>query len=433
MEFYNIIIVILLIVITAFFVASEFAIVRARRTRIEQLAEQGNKDAIAAKKIIGNLDGYLSATQLGITMTSLGLGWLGEPTVKAIIDPIIKLFRVPHALENTISFIISFALITFIHVVLGELAPKTFAIQKAESILLSVSRPLIIFNYVLFPFIYLLNGSANLFSRMFGVKPANENEKVVTEEELRLILSESFEGGEINQSEYRYMNKIFEFDDRTAKEIMVPRTEIVCLYTQNSFKENMEIMRAEKFTRYPVADGDKDRLIGLVNIKQFFNEHVTETEGDLNDYIHPIITVHESIPIQRLLVKMQKDRVHMAVLMDEYGGTAGIVTAEDILEEIVGEIRDEFDEDEQPRIQKLSPTKVVLDGKVLISEVNNLFGLDIDDTDLDTIGGWILFQTVDVAEGTMIDYEDYRFTISEVDGHTVKKVEVEAIKKESSS
>ncbi|MDR7072075.1 hemolysin family protein [Fictibacillus barbaricus] len=428
MPYINVLMIILLIILTAFFVATEFAIVKVRKTRIDHLAAEGNKNAIAAKQVIENLDGYLSACQLGITITALGLGWLGEPTVQAFLDPLFKKAGLSEGLTHTLSFTIAFSFITFIHVVLGELSPKTFAIQKAEAISLAIARPIITFYKVMFPFIFVLNGSANLFTKMFGVGPAGEHEAVHTEEELRLILSESLEGGEINQSEYRYVNRIFEFDDRVAKEIMIPRTEMVCLFLDNSSAENLAIMREEKFTRYPVATEDKDHIVGLVNIKEFFNEHFNNQEYDLHDYIRPIITVHEHTPIQKLLVKMQKDRTHMAVLVDEYGGTAGIVTVEDILEEIVGEIRDEFDIDEVPEIQQITPTKTIVDGKVLISEINAMFALDIDNSEIDTIGGWVLTRPIDLENESEFEYESYHFTILELDGRQVKRIQIENIK-----
>lgn len=433
MPIFNVLMIIILIVLTAFFVVTEFAIVKVRKTRIDHLASEGNGKAIAAQKVLGNLDGYLSACQLGITITALGLGWLGEPTVEIFLRPVFERAGLTEGLTHTLSFSIAFFLITFLHVVLGELAPKTVAIQKAEAISLATAKPIIGFYRVMYPFIFLLNGSANLLTRIFGISPASEHEVVHTEEELRLILSESLQGGEINQSEYRYVNRIFEFDDRIAKEIMIPRTEMVCLFLENTSEENMAIMREEKFTRYPVGNDDKDHIVGLVNIKEFFNEHFSRQDFNLEEYIRPIITVHETIPIQKLLVKMQKDQTHMAVLVDEYGGTAGIVTVEDILEEIVGEIRDEFDVDEEPEIQQISSDKTVVDGKVLISQINELFALDIDNSEIDTIGGWVLTRSIDLEKNHSFLYESYRFTILELDGRQIKKIGIEKRNEQTSS
>ncbi|HEX6922502.1 MAG TPA: hemolysin family protein [Bacillales bacterium] len=423
MAIVSIIIFILLLVLTSFFVISEFSIVRVRRPRIEYLASQGNKKAKAVQKIVRNLNTYLSASQLGITLTALGMGWVGEPAVGGLIEQLFETAPLPDSVLRTVSSIAAFLIITYLNVVLGELAPKTFAIQRTEKTALLIAQPLIGFHLLLFPFIWVLNTSSNLVTRLFGVDPAEDDEVVHSEEELRFILSESYQGGEINQAEYRYVNKIFEFDDRMAKEIMVPRTEMVALYKDKPFAENMEILRENKFTRYPVADGEKDRIIGLVNIKELFTENL-RGEIEVEDFVRPIITVIETVKVKQLLLRMQKERVHMAMLVDEYGGTAGLVTVEDILEEIVGEIRDEFDDDEKPMIQQVGSNRTVLDGKVLISDVNGIFGLDIDDSELDTIGGWVLTQKSEVQPGTTFDYGKYHFEIKNMEGYQVKEIEV---------
>jgi CBS domain containing-hemolysin-like protein len=281
----------------------------------------------------------------------------------------------------------------------------------------------------MFPFIWVLNGSARVVTGIFGLKPASEHELAHTEEELRIILSESYESGEINQSELKYMNKIFEFDDRVAKEIMVPRTEIVAASVEKSFQDNLETMSMEKYTRYPVVNGDKDHVLGMINLKEIFTDIFSLSEEErkkstIDKYIRPVIQVIESIPIHDLLIKMQKERVHMAILVDEYGGTAGLVTVEDIIEEIVGEIRDEFDQDEVPEVQKKGEGHYLLDGKVLIYEVNNLLGLDIDDTDVDTIGGWMLTENIDIQQGESIILDGYEFFAKEMEGHLIRVIEI---------
>ena len=348
--------VFIIIALSAFFVASEFAIVKVRSTRIDQLVEEGNKRALAAKKILSNLDEYLSTVQLGITILSLVLGWIGEKTVSHLLMPVFSFIHITGPSVHVISTILAFLLITFVHVVVGELAPKTVAIQKAETISLLTSRPLILIHRILYPFVWLLNTSSRLVTRLFGLKIVNENELAHTEEELRIIVSESYKSGEINQSEFKYVNKIFEFDNRIAKEIMVPRTEITSLSKEDSFDELLQTIREERFTRYPVIDGDKDHIIGMVNAKELLTDLLSDSDRNkstLNSYIRPIIRVIDTIPIQELLLMMQKERIHMAVLIDEYGGTSGLVTVEDIIEEIVGEIRDEFDMDEVPLVRKI--------------------------------------------------------------------------------
>ncbi|MEH7331782.1 hemolysin family protein [Neobacillus drentensis] len=422
----NLITIAMLIAFTAFFVSFEFAIVKIRGTRIDQLVGEGNKNAIAAKKIISNLDEYLSACQLGITVTALGLGWLGEPTVEHILHPLLVGLNLPESVSSIASFVIAFASVTFIHVVVGELAPKTAAIQKAEAVTLIFARPMILFYKIMYPFIKALNGSARSILGIFGMKPASEHEAAHSEEELQLIISESYKSGEINQSEYKYVNNIFEFNDRIAKEIMVPRTEIVAFDKSQTLAECLETVKSEKYTRYPVIDGDKDNIVGMLNLKEVLTDYIVgkNLETPIEHYVRPVIQVIESIAIHDLLLKMQKDRIHMAILMDEYGGTAGLVTVEDILEEIVGDIRDEFDADEVPEINKINDNKTIVDGKVLIEEINDLFGIDLDDEDIDTIGGWILSKKMDVFEGEIINYGDFDFKVLEVDGYHIKSLEI---------
>ncbi len=424
----------ILIALTAFFVATEFAIVKIRTTRLDQLVTEGNTKAVAARKVVGNLDEYLSACQLGITITALGLGWLGEPTVEHLLHPLFVELDLSESVSSILSFIIAFALITFLHVVIGELAPKTLAIQKAEAVTLRIAKPIMFFYKIMYPFIKTLNGSARIFTGWFGLKPASEHELAHSEEELRLILSESYKSGEINQSEFKYVNNIFQFDDRTAKEIMVPRVDMITLDKSETVKESIAVVTEENYTRYPIVDGDKDSVVGMVNMKQVLTDFVNGKNPDasLEEYVRPVIQVFETMPIHDLLLKMQKERVHMAILIDEYGGTSGLVTVEDILEEIVGEIRDEFDEDEVPDIKKVDENRTILDGKVLISEVNDLFGLNINDEDVDTIGGWILSEKIEIKMDDEVSVENYRFKILEIDGYHVKSLEVLKVKNEES-
>ncbi|MEC2077340.1 hemolysin family protein [Metabacillus fastidiosus] len=426
MDIVNLLLVAILIALTAFFVASEFAIVKVRGTRIDQLIAEGNKQAITAKKVIDNLDGYLSACQLGITITALGLGWLGQPTIVRLLSPLFERYEIPSSFSQLISFAIAFSLMTFLHVVVGELAPKTLAIQKSEKLTLWLAKPLILFYILMYPFIWALNGSARFITGLFGLKPVSEHDAAHSEEELRIILSESYERGEINQSEFKYVNKIFEFDNRIAKEIMVPRTEIITLSIDEPIKDQLNIVKNEKYTRYPVVDGDKDHIVGLVNVKEVFTElvHNKDSSYSIETYIRPIIQVYDSIPIHELLLKMQTERIHMAILIDEYGGTAGLVTVEDILEEIVGEIRDEFDTDEVPLIQKITEDQYIIDGKVLVSEINDLFGLNIDDTDVDTIGGWVMTERYDVQKDEIIELDDFIIRVSDMENHHIRYLEI---------
>ncbi|MFN3090987.1 hemolysin family protein [Bacillus pumilus] len=423
----NVFLVILLIAATAFFVVTEFAIVKIRGSKINQLIESGDKRAIHVQKLISNLDEYLSACQLGITITALGLGWLGEPTVEHFLHPLFEELGLHSALTDILSFIIAFVIITFLHVVVGELAPKTIAIQKAEAVSLVTAKPLIFFYKVMYPFIKALNGAARGIVKLFGFHSVKEHEVAISEEELRLILSESYEKGEINQSEYKYVNKIFEFDNRVAREIMIPRTEISAIEVEQTLEDMTHYMLNERYTRYPVIKEDKDHVIGVINSKDVFKASFLNQDVTIEDLMRPVIRVIESTPVQELLILMQKERIHMSVLVDEYGGTAGLVTVEDILEEIVGEIRDEYDQDETPHIVKKGDFHYVMDGKALIDEVNDLLDLAIENDDVDTIAGWMMTHKFDFEIGDMIEAEGCEFTIIDAEDHHIRTIEIKKV------
>ncbi|MCA1053728.1 hemolysin family protein [Rossellomorea aquimaris] len=426
----NFFLLMVLIALTAFFVATEFAIVKVRTSKIDQLIAEGRKGAVSAKKVVSHLDEYLSACQLGITVTALGLGWLGEPTVEELLHPLFEYISLNDSLTDVLSFGLAFAFVTFFHVVAGELAPKTVAIQKAETITLLFSGPIILFYKVMFPFIWLLNGSARVFVGLFGIKQASEHELAHSEEEIRILLSESYESGEINKSELHYVNNIFEFDERIAREIMVPRTEMVTISRGATFKDIKEIISSEHYTRYPVVeDGDKDHVHGFINVKELLTARlVNELEGEnLEPFIIPIIRVIETIPIHDLLVKMQKERVHIALLLDEYGGTSGLVTVEDIIEEIVGEIRDEFDQDEIPEVQKLGENHYIIDAKLLLHEVNDLLKTDLFHDSIDTIGGWFLEECMKQQNREIKTENGFVFTVHKGDDHHIQLLDVKKI------
>lgn len=413
----------LLLLFTAFFVATEFAIIRMRASRVQQMVDEGLKNAVAVQKVTSHLDGYLSACQLGITITALGLGWLGEPTVEQLLHPVFGWLGIEGNAGSIISFLIAFVVVTYLHVVLGELAPKTVAIIKAEQISQLTAPAIIIFYKAMFPFIWLLNGSANKLVRLLGFQPASEHE-AHSEEEIRFILNESYESGKINKSEFGFVNRIFEFDERLAREIMVPRTDMVCLYVDYPREENIAIIRREQYTRFPLAKGDKDTIIGIINTKHLFLQDYDDREVDLRKIVQPALSVPDVMPISQLLRMMQLERVHLAILLDEYGGTSGLLTIEDIIEEIVGEIRDEFDADEEQEIVRLEQEHYLVDGKALISEVNEATGLSLGSDEADTIGGWLYQKQPRLPEGESWSYGNATFVIKERDDHRIRKIEV---------
>lgn len=427
------IIFVILLALTAFFVATEFAIVKVRQSRIDQLVAEGKAGSQSAKQVTTHLDEYLSACQLGITVTALGIGMVGEPTFEFILHPLFETVGIPTDYIKAFTIGGAFVIATFLHVVVGELAPKTIAIQKAEKITLMFSKPIQIFYKILYPFIWALNGSARLLLKLIGMKPASEHELSHTEEELRLLLSESYKSGEINMTELKYVNNVFEFDDKIAREIMVPRTDIVGFEQSATFEEVLTQVSEERYTRYPVYEGDRDNIIGFLNIKDFLTGGMTNrinpAQFKLIDYVNPVIRTIETIPIQDLLQKMQKERIHIAILLDEYGGTSGMVTVEDILEELVGEIRDEFDDDEIPEVRKVADGHYILDSKMLLDDVSKLLFVEFDVEGIDTIGGWYYTEDTDLSLEHTLKHQGYEFWIKEKEGHQLHYIEVKKIVK----
>ena len=417
-----------LLALTAFFVATEFAIVKVRQSRIDQLVAEGKAGSLAAKQVTTHLDEYLSACQLGITVTALGIGMVGEPTFEFMLHPLFKSLGLSPDYIHIFTIGAAFLIATFLHVVVGELAPKTIAIQKAEAITLAFAKPIQVFYKILYPFIWLLNGSARLLLRLIGMKPASEHDLSHTEEELRLLLSESYKSGEINKNELNYVNNVFEFDDKIAREIMVPRTDIVGFEVNDTFEEVLTQISEERYTRYPIFEGDRDNIIGFLNIKEFLTQgmknRIQPETFRLVDFMNPVILTIETTPIQTLLQKMQKKRIHMAILLDEYGGTSGLVTVEDILEELVGEIRDEFDEDEIPEIRKIGEGHYIIASKLLLSDVEKLLFVEFEVEGIDTLGGWYFTADTDLDLSKSIYHQGYYFSIYEKEGLLIHYIEV---------
>ena len=420
----NLLLFTILIILTMLFVGSEFAFVKARMSRIHSLVEQGDKRAIRVEKMINNLDYYLSACQLGITVTALGLGWIGESTFEVILHPLFNLVGVPDAVQTVTTVAAAFIIVTFIHVVVGELAPKTVAIQYAEKMALGLSGPLYFFGTILKPFIWTMNGAARGLVRLVGIKEM-PTEQAHSEEELKVIMTESYQSGEINQTELAYMHNIFSFDERTAKDVMVPRTQMITLEEPVTVDQVVETIKEYNYTRYPVTEnnGDKDNIIGFINVREYLTNHVSDEHVAAGDYIHELPVITESSRISDALVKMQRESVHIALIIDEYGGTAGMITMEDILEEIVGEIRDEFDEDEELDVIKVDDNLYHINGRVLLDDLEDDFKITFEESeDIDTIGGWMQSINTDIEEGGYIDTAEDRWQVLEVENHSIKQV-----------
>lgn len=406
--------VIVLLALTSFFVAAEFSIIRVRKTRIEQLISEGNKKAKKVKKILDNLDGYLSACQLGITLTSLGLGWVGEPAVADLLEPLFAQFGLSDGMVHTVSFIIAFSLITFTHVVLGELAPKSIAINNPEKWTFILASPLIMFNKVLYPFIWTLNSSASALVRVFGVKIVNEGEEH-TAEEVKMIVSNS---SNLEPDEQKMLSKIFDFHERFLREVMIHRKEMDCIYLSDGLEENLRFIKESTHSRFPVCGEDKDDILGYVTLKEIYR---AQEEGnlDINSLIRHMPKLYETTSIKKALREMQENKHQIAIVMDEYGGVSGLVTLEDILEVIVGEIQDEFDMETESFIETKEGTLV--DGTVLIDDVNERFEMDLEELDgVDTIGGYLINKIEERPHsGLEVDLGKYIAVIKEVDDYRI--------------
>jgi CBS domain containing-hemolysin-like protein len=420
-------VVTLLVALNGFFVAAEFSIVKVRQTRLQQLVSEGNTRAKYALSVTRKLDAYLSATQLGITLASLGLGWIGEGAISTLlIEPLLSLMNIDSpALVHSISFVISFAIITFLHIVLGELAPKSFAIRKSEAASLWVSVPLMIFYKIFQPIIWLLNGAANQFLRIFGIQPASEAD-AHTEEEIRILMNQSAKSGILDKDELALFDNVFEFSDRVAREVMRPRMDVECLLLNHTFEENLHTVYETKHTRYPVGEHDKDEIVGFVHITDLLTADPDE-EQDLRKYIRPILSVPESMEISQVLKLMQRKHSQLAVVIDEYGGTAGILTMEDILEVIVGEISDEFDIDERPMVEMINNV-ISVDGRFLIEDLNDVLGTEIKDDEVDSIGGWLFKKLEGIIDvGQQIRFDTHIFEVGETDRLRVVRVLIKKI------
>lgn len=426
----NLFIVLLLVMMNGFFVATEFAMVKVRKSRIDTMVTEGNKSAKYTKIIINDLNTYLSACQLGITLASLGLGWVGEPAVADLLSPLFKLVDLSEVTAHSISIAIAFALITGFHIVLGELVPKSLAIVSSEKIAVYTGLPLLMFYKITFPIMWLFNHSTNLVLKIFGMSNVEEEEAAHTDEEIKILVEESYKHGLIDQTELTFVDNIFDFSEKTVKEIMIPRTDMVCIFNDSTFEDITEIAITEQLTRYPVCKENKDNIVGFIHIKDLFMLNKQSRENNFENIIREIDFVPESTSISKLFKTFQRKKTQMAIVIDEFGGTSGLVTIEDILEEIVGEIQDEFDE-EVEEIRSTAEGIYYVDGRVHIEDIGEVLEIEIESEDIDTIGGWVYSQLATYPKiNDKIKYEGYEFTILKCDRKRINKLQIAQLKNE---
>ena len=419
----KILVVFLLVFGNAFFVAAEFSIVKMRSSRLDVLIAEGNRRASYAKKLADRLDVALSVTQLGITIVSLGLGWLGEPVVASLLHPAFSWFGVPESAVETVSFAIAFFLITSLHIVGGELIPKNVAIRKVESVALTVALPLLVFQRIMYPFVWLLNHVANWAEERMGFSVVTKEEDVAhTEEEIRVLMEESHRQGFIDKTELEFVDNVFDFADLSVREIMIPRTDMVCLDLEDSLEESIETAMEERLTRYPICDGGKDNVIGFLHIKDFLQTLYKKEAPDLRKLARHALVVPEAMAVSRLLQTMQQERSQLAIVVDEYGGTAGMVTIEDVIEEIVGDIQDEFDTD-RPLVEKKGACLYSVDAKMLLEELEDILEVAIDEEEIDSVGGWLSAHVDNPPRiGQKAAFGDAQFFVEETEGVRITRV-----------
>lgn len=420
---FHFVIALFLVLLNGFFVATEFALLNVTGTRMGTLASKGRWQAKLVLRILKNVNAYLSSCRLGITITSIGLGWLAGPALVNVMEPMLSHFHWPERIMEFIGWMIGFAIVVTSHYIISEHIPKLTAMQKPEQVTLWSAAPIVFFYNLTFPLTWLLNKASNGILHKSGMKSEIEREVAHTEDEIRVLVKESHKSGKIDQTELLLVDNAFEFTETIGREIMIPRTELVCLYANMTFEENLEIATAEMRTRYPVCNPDKDHIIGFIHMKDLLKASVNGLEH-IQSIVRPLMSVPETTPISSILKQMQSNRTEIALLIDEYGGTSGLVTIEDILEELVGEIYDEFDED-RPSIEKKDSTTHSIDGLLHIDEFNDYFGLDIQTDDYDTIGGWLYSQLDTLPEiNQRVYYGGLELIVDEMMNHRISRIVV---------
>ncbi len=424
-----------LVALNAFFVAAEFALVKVRVTRMKELAERGSRQAIAVLGILPQLDAYLSACQIGITIASLGLGWIGEPAFAHLLEPLFGGFgRWSGVAAHTIAVPLAFVIITILHITLGELVPKIIAIREAERMAIWVAWPMRMFYILLYPAIWLLNGCALILVKWFGFKDAEGSKSALSRQELKHELLGSRAEGYLSESQTEILHKTLEFPGHIVRQIMVPRTDMIALDVNDPFEDNFRTLCNSVHTRYPLFEDSQDNIVGILHLKSLLP--VLDSHGpapDIRAFAHEAQFVPESLPIARLLALFQEEKSHLAIVIDEYGGTSGIVTLEDVIEELLGEIQDEFDR-EEPMVVALDLGKISVDAALPVDELKRKIGLVPDDAaDVDTLGGLVVTRLGRIARvGDTVIIGGRRIDVSRVRGRRIVRLIVHPAREDDS-
>ena len=411
----------------AFFVSAEYAFVAVRRTRIDELVEEGSKSAKRVRRLLDDPARFISAFQVAITLSSLALGAVGEPAVSRLFEELFgNIGMLGDGAVVVISVILAFAIISALHVVLGEIVPKTLTLSRAESVALTVVLPVTIFMWLFWPFIWVLRGMSEALIRLMGLESPSEMRLVHSEEELKLLISASHEEGVLEAEERQLLYKVFDFAETEARQVMVPRPDVVALQVDLTPDEAIEQTLNAPYTRYPVYGETLDDLVGVVHIRHLFGARLQQSDATtLEAFVRPVPIVPETKKLDELLAEFRRTNTHMAIVVDEYGSTVGIATLEDVLEEIVGEINDEFDLPDRELI-RLAPDRIRIEASFPIEDFNERFGGDLPDEDYTSIGGFLFGELGRPARpGDVVSHRNFRFTVREVDGPRIRVVDVE--------
>ena len=422
----NWLIVFVLLLVNGFFVSAEFAIVRARRAKIEQLTKDGNVDAKLALKALEDMNFFIAAVQVGVTIASIGIGWFGSPTIEKMMDPILSNLPSSYVyLTHTITAVVAFLVVTFLHVVIGEQVPKCIALQYPEKISLYVAKPMDIFMTISKPFVWVLNVACNAILRLFRI-PVSTARVVHTIEDLDLMVNTSYDEGVLNETEKDMIHNVFKFSDLTAREVMIPRTDMVCVPIGMSIEELNKVATENQYTRYPVYDGDIDHITGLIHVKDLYSLSIKDEVCPIEKIQRKVLLVPETSTMDNLVREFKKNKSQMAVVVDEFGGTSGIITLEDVLEEIFGDVQDEFDEETEFDIKEIKPNHYLANGMMRLDELANYFDLPddkLEDDDVDTIAGLVVKELGRLAQlDDVVKYHEFTFTVKEVDGARITKL-----------
>lgn len=430
--YFNLFLIAFLLFSNGFFVASEFAMVKVRKTRIEQLVNEGNFNAKIAMEALKDLDKFIAAVQLGVTISSIGLGWVGESTLAVLIEPLFGFIQgTGQAIAtHTLSASIAFGLITFFHVVLGELIPKSIALEYTEQTALIVARPMHLLTIIFNPFIWLLNGFGNLVLKMLNIPHSHKGSLVHSTEELDMLVNASYDGGELNETEKDMLHNVFKFSDLTAKQVMVPRTDMICIPIDMPLEELNKLAIENQYTRYPVYEEDIDHITGFVHVKDLFSLSIKDEIRPVAKIQRKILLVPETMTMDKLVLEFKKCKGQMAIVVDEFGGTSGLLTLEDVIEEIFGDVQDEFDEESEAEedIKEISENTYIANAIMRLDEFAEFFNIDeknIDDEDIDTIGGLVVKLLGRLAQvNDTVEFNEFTFEVVEIDGARITKLKI---------